>query len=101
MPSNVSSRRKAAGYKAGKQIYLALDVASSEFYDSKKKRYIFKKSDGSKMSADQIVAFYDELTSKYPIISIEDGCDENDWAGWKSSPTRSATACNSWEMTCS
>ena len=48
---------KAAGYKAGKQIYLALDVASSEFYDSKKKRYIFKKSDGSKMSADQIVAF--------------------------------------------
>ena len=74
---------KAAGYTAGKQIYLALDVASSEFYDSKKKRYIFKKSDGSKMSADQIVAFYDELTSKYPIISIEDGCDENDWAGWK------------------
>ena len=74
---------KAAGYKAGKQIYLALDVASSEFYDSKKKRYIFKKSDGSKMSADQIVAFYDELTSKYPIISIEDGCDENYWAGWK------------------
>ena len=74
---------KAAGYKAGKQIYLALDVASSEFYDSKKKRYIFKKSDGSKMSADQIVAFYDELSSKYPIISIEDGCDENDWAGWK------------------
>ena len=74
---------KAAGYKAGKQIYLALDVASSEFYDSKKKRYIFKKSDGSKMSADQIVDFYDELTSKYPIISIEDGCDENDWAGWK------------------
>jgi enolase len=74
---------KAAGYKAGKQIHLALDVASSEFYDSKKKRYIFKKSDGSKMSADQIVAFYDELTSKYPIISIEDGCDENDWAGWK------------------
>ena len=74
---------KAAGYKAGKQIQLALDVASSEFYDSKKKRYIFKKSDGSKMSADQIVAFYDELTSKYPIISIEDGCDENDWAGWK------------------
>ena len=74
---------KAAGYKAGKQIYLALDVASSEFYDSKKKRYIFKKSDGSKMGADQIVAFYDELTSKYPIISIEDGCDENDWTGWK------------------
>ena len=74
---------KAAGYKSGKQIFLALDVASSEFYDSKKKRYIFKKSDGTKMSADQIVDFYSKLTNKYPIISIEDGCDENDWTGWK------------------
>ena len=74
---------KAAGYKTGKQIFLALDVASSEFYDSKKKRYIFKKSDGTKMTADQIVDFYAKLTKKYPIISIEDGCDENDWSGWK------------------
>ena len=74
---------KAAGYKAGKQIYLALDVASSEFYDAKKKRYIFKKSTGDKLTADDMVAFYDKLTKKYPIISIEDGCDENDWAGWK------------------
>ena len=74
---------KAAGYKSGKQIFLALDVASSEFYDSKKKRYIFKKSDGTKMTADQIVDFYAKLTNKYPIISIEDGCDENDWTGWK------------------
>ena len=74
---------KAAGYKAGKQIFLALDVASSEFYDAKKKRYVFKKGDGQKMTADEMVAFYDKLTKKYPIISIEDGCDENDWAGWK------------------
>jgi len=74
---------KAAGYKAGKQIFLALDVASSEFYDAKKKRYIFKKSTGDKLTADDMVAFYDKLTKKYPIISIEDGCDENDWAGWK------------------
>ena len=74
---------KAAGYKSGKQIFLALDVASSEFYDSKKKRYTFKKSDGTKMTADQIVDFYAKLTNKYPIISIEDGCDENDWTGWK------------------
>lgn len=74
---------KTAGYKSGKQIFLALDVASSEFYDSKKKRYIFKKSDGTKMTADQIVDFYAKLTNKYPIISIEDGCDENDWTGWK------------------
>jgi len=74
---------KAAGYKAGKNIHLALDVASSEFYDSKKKRYVFKKGDGRKLTADQMVDFYTKLVKKYPIISIEDGCDENDWAGWK------------------
>ncbi len=74
---------KAAGYKAGKQIFLALDVASSEFYDAKKKRYIFKKSTGDKLTADDMVAYYDQLIKKYPIISIEDGCDENDWTGWK------------------
>jgi enolase len=74
---------KAAGYKAGKQIFLALDVASSEFYDAKKKRYIFKKSTGDKLTSDDMVAYYDKLTRKYPIISIEDGCDENDWDGWK------------------
>ena len=74
---------KAAGYKAGKEIFLALDVASSEFYDSKKKRYVFKKGDGRKMTADEMVDYYAKLTKKYPIISIEDGCDENDWAGWK------------------
>ncbi len=74
---------KAAGYKAGKEIFLALDVASSEFYDAKKKRYIFKKSTGEKLTADSMVDFYVKLTKKYPIISIEDGCDENDWKGWK------------------
>ena len=74
---------KAAGYKAGKEIFLALDVASSEFYDAKKKRYIFKKSTGEKLTADAMVDFYAKLTKKYPIISIEDGCDENDWKGWK------------------
>ena len=74
---------KAAGYKAGKEIFLALDVASSEFYDGKKKRYVFKKGDGRKMTADEMVDYYAKLTKKYPIISIEDGCDENDWKGWK------------------
>ena len=74
---------KAAGYKAGKEIFLALDVASSEFYDAKKKRYIFKKSTGEKLTADAMVDYYVKLTKKYPIISIEDGCDENDWKGWK------------------
>jgi enolase len=74
---------KAAGYKAGKEIFLALDVASSEFYDAKSKKYVFKKSTGEKVSGSDLVAYYDELTRKYPIISIEDGCDENDWKTWK------------------
>lgn len=74
---------KAAGYKFGGNVFIALDAASSEFYDAAKKSYIFKKSDGSKMSADQLVAYYQQLCAKYPIISIEDGCSENDWAGWK------------------
>ena len=74
---------KDAGYEAGKQIFLALDVASSEFYDAKTGNYIFKKSTGRKVSGEELVAFYGELTGKYPIISIEDGCAENDWKTWK------------------
>ncbi|MDB4746429.1 phosphopyruvate hydratase [Verrucomicrobia bacterium] len=74
---------KKAGYKAGKQIFLALDVASSEFYDKKSKQYVFKKSSGKKVSGAELVDFYDKLTNQYPIISIEDGCDENDWKTWK------------------
>ena len=74
---------KEAGYKFGKEVFIALDVASSEFYDAKTKKYIFKKSDGSKRSAEELIAFYADLQKKYPIISIEDGCAENDWDGWK------------------
>ena len=74
---------KKAGYKPGKDIFLALDVAASEFYDATKKRYIFKKSDGSVHTADEMVEFYAKLCDKYPIISIEDGMSENDWDGWK------------------
>ena len=74
---------KAAGYKFGKDVFIALDAASSEFYDAAKKSYIFKKSDGSKLTADQLVAYYGKLCAKYPVISIEDGCSENDWTGWK------------------
>ena len=74
---------KDAGYKPGKQIFLALDVASSEFYNKSTKKYIFKKSTGEKLSGSDLVSFYEELTAKYPIISIEDGCDENDWKSWK------------------
>jgi enolase len=74
---------KNAGYAPGKQIFLALDVASSEFYDKATSKYIFKKSTGQKLTADELVEFYTKLTSKYPIVSIEDGCAENDWKGWK------------------
>jgi enolase len=72
-----------AGYKLGEQIFIALDAASSEFYDRAQNLYIFKKSDGSKRTAEQLIGFYAQLCGKFPIISIEDGCAENDWAGWK------------------
>ena len=72
-----------AGYKVGSDISIALDCASSEFFDKQKKAYVFKKSDKSVKSAAELVAYYAELQKKYPIISIEDGCDENDWDGWK------------------
>ncbi|HMJ90838.1 MAG TPA: phosphopyruvate hydratase [Candidatus Acidoferrum sp.] len=79
---------KDAGYKAGKQIFLALDCASSEFYDKEKKHYVFKKSTGRKLSGAELVAFYADLTAQYPIISIEDGCAENDWETWKTLTTK-------------
>jgi len=74
---------EAAGYKVGEDISFALDVASSEFFDAKKNAYVFKKSDKSEKSAEELVAFYADLQKRYPIISIEDGCAENDWDGWK------------------
>jgi len=74
---------KKAGYKPGKEVFIALDPAASEFYDVAKKRYIFKKSDGSVHTAADMAAFYQGLQKKYPIISIEDGLAENDWDGWK------------------
>ena len=74
---------KKAGYKLGKQIFFALDVAASEFYDAKKKQYVFKKSDGSTRNAGELVSYYQTLAKKFPLISIEDGCAENDWDGWK------------------
>ena len=72
-----------AGYKLGEDIYFALDPAASEFYDAASNTYIFKKSDGSKKSPEELVALYKDLCSKYPIVSIEDGFAENDWDGWK------------------
>jgi enolase 1/2/3 len=72
-----------AGYKIGEEIFIALDVASSEFYDAVQKQYVFKKSDGSKRNVKELISYYQELAKKFPIISIEDGCAENDWDGWK------------------
>jgi enolase len=73
----------AAGYKAGDQIAIALDPASSEFYDAGSKKYIFKKSDKSEHTSEQIVEFWENWVRQYPIVSIEDGLAENDWDGWK------------------
>ncbi len=70
-----------AGYTAGEDILLALDPASSEFYDGE--RYVFKKSDRSERTAEQMVDFYSEWVERYPIVSIEDGLAEDDWNGWK------------------
>ena len=72
-----------AGYKAGKDIGLALDPAASEFYDSQKKKYIFKKSDKSVYDSAAMVKFWADWVRQYPIISLEDGMAEDDWKGWK------------------
>ncbi len=73
---------KEAGYVPGKDIMLATDVASSEFYNEETKLYDLK-SENKALSAEEMVSYYEQLIKKYPIISIEDGLDENDWAGWK------------------
>lgn len=79
----IASAVADAGYSLGSQIVLALDVAASEFHDEKSGMYIFKKSSGDKLTAAQLVDFYADLKKKYPIVSIEDGCGESDWDGWK------------------
>lgn len=72
-----------AGYKAGEDVFIAMDAASSEFYNAEEKVYHFKKSTGDKLTAAQMVDFWADWRKKYPIISIEDGCAEEDWDGWK------------------
>lgn len=74
---------KAAGYVPGKDIALAMDVAASEFYDVEKKVYIFKKSGGAVKTTDEMIEMYADLVERYPIVSIEDGLGERDWAGWE------------------
>lgn len=73
---------KNAGYKPSTDVAIAIDVASSEFYNSETKFYELK-SEGKSLTSDEMIDFYSDLVSKYPIISIEDGLDENDWEGWK------------------
>ncbi|MBD3401884.1 phosphopyruvate hydratase [candidate division GN15 bacterium] len=73
---------KNSGYKAGKDVFIALDPASTEFYDAKTKKYNLA-AEKKKLSSNQMIDFYEKLCDKYPIISIEDGLAEDDWAGWK------------------
>jgi enolase len=72
-----------AGYKAGENVYLALDVAASELWVDDDKTYAFKKSGEPARTADEMVAMYEDWVRQYPIISIEDGLGEGDWDGWK------------------
>jgi enolase len=74
---------EAAGYKPGEQISIALDPASSEFYDKDKQKYVFKKSDNRELSSEEMVNFWDNWARQYPIVSLEDGLAEDDWAGWR------------------
>ncbi|HTN47680.1 MAG TPA: phosphopyruvate hydratase [Flavipsychrobacter sp.] len=72
-----------AGFKPGEQVAIAMDAAISELYDAKSKKYVFHKSSGAKMSSEEVVEFWANWCKKYPIVSIEDGMDEDDWKGWK------------------
>jgi enolase len=74
---------EAAGYKPGDDMMIAMDAASSEFYDAASNTYTFKKSDGKKLSSAEMVDYWAAWAAKYPIISIEDGMAEDDWTGWK------------------
>ena len=72
-----------AGYEPGTEVSIALDVAASEFFDEKSGQYVFKKGSGYKFTSSQLISLYEGWLGKYPLVSIEDGLDENDWEGWK------------------
>lgn len=74
---------ETAGYKPGEEIYIAMDAATSEFYDKEKQKYVFHKSDNRELCSEEMTAYWNTWVDKYPIISIEDGLDENDWEGWR------------------
>jgi enolase len=73
-----------AGYRPGEDMWIAMDAAASEFYNAEEKVYHFHQSTGEKLTSDEMVSFWKDWSEKYPIISIEDGLDEDDWIGWKS-----------------
>jgi len=74
---------EAAGFKPGDDVMIAMDAAASEFYDADKKAYVLHKSTGDELSSSDLISYWEEWTKKYPIFSIEDGLDEDDWEGWK------------------
>lgn len=83
----------AAGYKAGKDIHIAMDAAASEFYDADKKLYVFKKSTKEQFTSEEMVDFWENWVKKYPVVSIEDGMSEDDWDGWKKLTERLGSKC--------
>ncbi len=84
---------EAAGYKPGEDIHIALDPASSEFFDTKENLYHFHKSDGRKLASEEMAQYWTDWVNKYPIVSIEDGMAEDDWAGWKSLTDKAGSKC--------
>ena len=84
---------EAAGYKTGSQIKIAMDAANSELWDSKKKKYVFHKSNGKEMTSEQLAKYWESWVKKYPICSIEDGMAEDDWNGWKMLTQAVGTKC--------
>jgi enolase len=79
----IAAAVEKAGYSLGEQIFIALDPASSEFFDAERNLYVFNKSGGAEKSVDELIEYYVDLCARFPIISIEDGCAEDDWDGWK------------------
>jgi enolase len=84
---------ESAGYKPGEDLVIAMDAAASEFYNSEEKVYHFHKSDGKKLSSEEMADYWKTWVNKYPIVSIEDGMDEDDWKGWKSLTEKVGSKC--------
>ena len=74
---------ESAGYRPGEYIFIAMDAATSEFYNAETGLYTFKKSSGKQMTSDEMIQYWADWCNRYPIVSIEDGLDEDDWTGWK------------------